>query len=68
MSGPSRPWLLLLSAKASTALDQATSNLHHHLEQHPEQPLADVAYTLQVGGRPLPIGAWCYVATASKRW
>ncbi|RMH16882.1 MAG: amino acid adenylation domain-containing protein [Acidobacteria bacterium] len=45
-----RDWqLLLLSARTPAALDAATTNLARHLEQHPEQPLADVAYTLQVG-------------------
>lgn len=49
-SSPSRPWqLLLLSAKTNTALEKATSNLVEHLRTHPEQKLADVAYTLQVG-------------------
>jgi acyl transferase domain-containing protein/acyl carrier protein len=45
-----RPWHLLpLSAKTPTALDAATEALAAHLEQHPEQVLGDVAYTLQVG-------------------
>ncbi|MFY0567267.1 beta-ketoacyl synthase N-terminal-like domain-containing protein [Archangium lansingense] len=45
-----RPWHLLpLSAKTDTALDTATSALASWLEHHPEQSLADVAYTLQVG-------------------
>jgi acyl transferase domain-containing protein/acyl carrier protein len=49
-SSPSRPWqLLLLSAKTDTALDSATQNLAQHLTQHPQENLADVAYTLQVG-------------------
>jgi amino acid adenylation domain-containing protein len=49
-SGPSRPrQLLFLSAKTSTALEQATANLKAHLQQHSEVNLADVAYTLQEG-------------------
>ncbi|WP_035140338.1 type I polyketide synthase, partial [Fischerella sp. PCC 9605] len=49
-SSPSRPWqLLLLSTKTSTALDTATAQLHTYLEQNPDIPLPDVAYTLQVG-------------------
>ncbi|NEP63328.1 MAG: type I polyketide synthase, partial [Symploca sp. SIO2G7] len=49
-SGKSRPWqLLLLSAKTSSALDTATTNLSQYL--HSELNLADVAYTLQVGRR-----------------
>ncbi|MEO5573839.1 MAG: type I polyketide synthase, partial [Gammaproteobacteria bacterium] len=51
-SGPSRPWqLLLLSAKTDSALDAATANLAAHLRKNPQLPLADVAYTLQVGRR-----------------
>ncbi|WP_198299660.1 type I polyketide synthase [Tumebacillus avium] len=46
----SRPWqLLLLSAKTDAALEAATDNLAQHLTAHPEQQLADVAYTLQMG-------------------
>lgn len=49
-SSSSRPWqLLLLSAKTQSALETATANLVAHLKQHPELPLADVAYTLQTG-------------------
>jgi acyl transferase domain-containing protein/acyl carrier protein len=49
---PSRPWqLLLLSAKTSTALNTATTQLRDYLEQNPDTPLPDVAYTLQVGRR-----------------
>ena len=52
-SDAGRPWkLLVLSARTSTALETATDNLKRHLQQHPEQDLADVAYTLQVGRRP----------------
>jgi amino acid adenylation domain-containing protein len=51
-SGPARPWqLLLLSARTTSALETATDNLARHLEGHPELPLADVAYTTQVGRR-----------------
>ena len=48
--GPSRSWqLLALSAKTPEALEAATRNLAAHLRAHPDTPLADVAYTLQVG-------------------
>ena len=43
--------LLLLSAKTTTALDTATQNLTNYLKQHPEENLANIAYTLQVGRR-----------------
>jgi phthiocerol/phenolphthiocerol synthesis type-I polyketide synthase E len=46
--------LLVLSARTPTALDAATGNLAAHLAAHPEQPLAEVAYTLQVGRRAMP--------------
>ncbi|MFQ5626376.1 MAG: type I polyketide synthase, partial [Methyloligellaceae bacterium] len=41
--------ILLLSAKTESALETATANLAAHLQAHPEQDLADVAWTLQVG-------------------
>ena len=50
--GPSRPWQLLpLSAKTPIALDASVARLADHLRAHPEQDLADVAYTLQAGRR-----------------
>ena len=49
-SGPSRPWqVVLLSARTAPALQTMTERLVAHLEAHPEQPLADVAYTLSTG-------------------
>lgn len=53
-SGPSRPWqLLVISGKSEAALDQIGTRLADHLEAHPEIDLADAAYTLQVGRKPL---------------
>ena len=47
-----RPWqLLVLSARTPTALEAATDRLAAHLRAHPEQELADVAWTLQAGRR-----------------
>jgi acyl transferase domain-containing protein/acyl carrier protein len=47
---PARPWQIIpLSAKSAWSLQQARSNLVAHLKDHPEQTLADIAYTLQVG-------------------
>ena len=47
-----RDWhLLTLSARTAAALEAATDRLAAHLRAHPEQALADVAYTLQVGRR-----------------
>ncbi|MFN6514066.1 MAG: SDR family NAD(P)-dependent oxidoreductase [Nostoc sp. CreGUA01] len=52
LSSLSRPWqLLMLSAKTSSALETATTNLANYFQQHPNLNLADVAYTLQVGRR-----------------
>ena len=52
-SGDSRPWqLLLLSAKTTSALETATSNLVEHLKKTSGQfEFPDVIYTLQVGRR-----------------
>jgi phthiocerol/phenolphthiocerol synthesis type-I polyketide synthase E len=41
--------LLVLSAKSSAALDDATSRLADYLDHHPTAALCDVAWTLQVG-------------------
>jgi acyl transferase domain-containing protein/acyl carrier protein len=49
-SSSSRPWhLLVLSAKTSTALSTATTNLTNFLQQNQDLNLADIAYTLQIG-------------------
>ena len=39
----------MLSARSGEALDAAARRLARHLERHPTQSLADVAYTLQEG-------------------
>lgn len=47
---PSRDWqLLMVSARSHDALEKAVSRLQSHIVDHPEQSLADVSYTLQVG-------------------
>jgi acyl transferase domain-containing protein len=43
--------LLVISARTRDALEAATTNLTEHLKQHPEQNLADISYTYQVGRR-----------------
>ncbi|MDX6694481.1 MAG: hypothetical protein QOF02_2084 [Blastocatellia bacterium] len=51
-SAETRPaQLLLLSARTETALEAATANLAASLKERADLPLADVAYTLQVGRR-----------------
>ncbi|MCX6584839.1 MAG: amino acid adenylation domain-containing protein [Candidatus Aminicenantes bacterium] len=47
-------YLLLLSAKTETALEQQTLNLANYLEENPGLNLADAAYTLQVGRARFP--------------
>jgi amino acid adenylation domain-containing protein len=42
---------IVASARSEAALEAARRGLAAHLESHPELPLADVAYTLQVGRR-----------------
>ncbi|HEV2733919.1 MAG TPA: amino acid adenylation domain-containing protein, partial [Longimicrobiaceae bacterium] len=47
-----RPWHpLVLSARTPTALEAATDRLAAHLRAHPEQEVADVAFTLGAGRR-----------------
>ncbi len=43
--------LLVLSARTPAALERAAAQLHDFLRDNPDLPLADVAYTLQVGRR-----------------
>ncbi|HEX4496272.1 MAG TPA: SDR family NAD(P)-dependent oxidoreductase [Thermoanaerobaculia bacterium] len=51
-SGPARPWqLLVFSANTATALATLRSDLAGWLSRHPDLPLADAAFTLQVGRR-----------------
>ncbi len=42
---------LVISAKSKAALDGQAARLAAHLRRHPDQPLADVAYTLKEGRR-----------------
>ncbi|GCE50443.1 acyl transferase domain-containing protein [Thermosporothrix hazakensis] len=50
-----RPFhLLSLSARTETALEAMTKQLATHLSKYPEQNIADVAYTLQVGRTVFP--------------
>ncbi|MCT8330101.1 type I polyketide synthase [Albidovulum sediminis] len=43
--------LLVLSARSKAALDEASGNLAAHLRVHPEQSLADIAWTQKEGRR-----------------
>jgi len=53
-SGPSRPYQILpLSARTPSALEAASQRLRTHMLAHPDVPLADIAYTLQIGRKQL---------------
>ncbi|WP_027468178.1 type I polyketide synthase [Deefgea rivuli] len=55
-----RSWHVLpLSAKTPTALLKMQANLLQHREQHPEQNIADVAFTLQTGRQQLNQRSFC---------
>jgi len=57
-SSPAKPGqLLTVSAKSAPALRRNLGRLLDHLRQHPEQNLADIAYTLQTGRTPFPYRA-----------
>jgi acyl transferase domain-containing protein len=43
------PQLVVLSARSSSALEQAAQNLSHYLTNHADVELANVAFTLQTG-------------------
>ncbi|MGE5514808.1 MAG: SDR family NAD(P)-dependent oxidoreductase [Bacteroidota bacterium] len=51
---PAGPQLLVFSALSETSLTKVVERFIAHLEHHPEQALADLAYTLQVGRNQLP--------------
>ncbi len=54
-SGPAREWQLLVwSGKTPEAARTTGKQLAEHLRESPDVPLADVAYTLQVGRPRLP--------------
>jgi amino acid adenylation domain-containing protein len=44
--------LLCVSARSQSALQVASENLARYINEHPEVPLEDVAYTLAVGRKP----------------
>ena len=51
---PARTWQILpLSAKTPRALEKLAKRLAEHLKSHPELNLADVAFTLHQGRKPL---------------
>ena len=66
-SGPGRPsQAIVLSAKTPAALDRAAERLVQHLRRHPDQPFADVAYTMQVGRRAFAHRRGAVAGTAAE--
>jgi acyl transferase domain-containing protein len=54
LSPPSRSWqLLTISGESEAALQQTCARLARYLAECPELNLADVAYTLHIGRKPL---------------
>ncbi len=63
-----RPWLLLpLAARSQDALVRMSNELAAHIDEHPDQSLADIAYTLQVGRRHFPWRRVVVVASDDRR-
>ncbi|WP_328653626.1 acyltransferase domain-containing protein [Micromonospora sp. NBC_00330] len=63
------PQLLVLSARDADALDRARAQLAAHLAEHPDLPLADVAFTVrgsrpELGHRLVTVAATATVAAA----
>jgi polyketide synthase PksJ len=49
-----RPWqIVALSARSQTALSASVDALRRHIEQNPDEDIADMAYTLQTGRQDL---------------
>ncbi|WP_265567003.1 type I polyketide synthase [Streptomyces hygroscopicus] len=48
------PHLLVLSTRRAQELDAASARLAAHVRDHPDDALADIAWTLQTGRRPFP--------------
>ncbi|MDY7094683.1 MAG: type I polyketide synthase, partial [Acidobacteriota bacterium] len=67
-SDPSRrsAHILPLSAKTAEALRAAEQRLAEHLGDHPDLPVADVAFTLQTGRRELPHRSYVVAASAAE--
>jgi amino acid adenylation domain-containing protein len=55
IENPTRQYhLILLSAKTESALEKVTVNFVEHLKKNQGAPLADIAYTLQMGRKRFP--------------
>ncbi|MFT3924998.1 MAG: beta-ketoacyl synthase N-terminal-like domain-containing protein [Myxococcales bacterium] len=58
--------LLVLSARTSEALVQSCRRLAAHMRAHPHETLADIAHTLRLGRRELPVRAAFVVGTEDE--
>jgi polyketide synthase PksL len=58
--------LVLLSARHELALQRIARAMMAHLERHPELPICDVAYTLQVGRQPMEWRLSCVVRSIDE--
>ncbi|MGE4278083.1 MAG: SDR family NAD(P)-dependent oxidoreductase [Magnetospirillum sp.] len=61
-----RPQVMVFSAMGENQLAEVIRRFHQHVLDHPEQSLADLAYTLQVGRNQLPCRL-AFVATGRSR-
>ncbi len=51
---PNGPEVCVFSAMNAAALSRLVTRMRDYIASHPEVPLADIAYTLQVGRTALP--------------
>ncbi|MCC6809188.1 MAG: SDR family NAD(P)-dependent oxidoreductase, partial [Deltaproteobacteria bacterium] len=58
--------VLPVSAMSHVSLAESAARLADHLDAHPDESLADVAYTLQVGRRALPLRVAVVASTAKE--
>ncbi|MGO4779120.1 ketoacyl-synthetase C-terminal extension domain-containing protein, partial [Lysobacter sp. 2RAB21] len=63
---PNGPYAIVLSAKNADRLRANAARLLAHLRNHPEEDVADVAYTLQVGRDLMPERMALIVASAQE--
>ncbi|MCC6808530.1 MAG: amino acid adenylation domain-containing protein, partial [Deltaproteobacteria bacterium] len=60
------PQVFPVSAMSQASLAESAARLADHLAAHPDEALADVAYTLQVGRRALPLRVAVVASTAAE--
>lgn len=66
-SSGSKPYVLVpLAARDDEALQQMRANLKQHIENHPDVPLADLAYTLQIGRKAFAKRGYCVASSIEE--